>query len=57
MPKKLHDWKKQEAKVQQDKKNAKADGVVTPEERAKLKHEVNKTSKHIHNQRHDAQKR
>ncbi|MGZ4056350.1 MAG: hypothetical protein ACXVPU_14730 [Bacteroidia bacterium] len=47
----------QEAKIQADKKAAKADGTVTPAERKELKHEENKTSKHIYNQKHDAQKR
>jgi hypothetical protein len=44
-----------EAKIQHDKKVAKSDGVVTPEERAKLQREENRTSRAIHRQKHDAQ--
>ncbi|MDI3319329.1 hypothetical protein [Pinibacter soli] len=47
---------KREAKIQSDKKEAKADGVVTQKEKAKLNREENKTSKAIYNQKHDAQK-
>jgi hypothetical protein len=46
-----------EAKIQHDKKMAKADGVVTPQERAKLNREENRTSRAIYRQKHDAQKR
>ena len=56
-PKETARLENQEAKVQHDKKAAKADGVVTPKEKAKLNHEENKTSKHIHNQKHDANTR
>ena len=56
-PKETERLEKQEQKIQQDKKQAKADGVVTPAEKAKLEHEENKTSKHIYNQKHDVQTR
>ncbi len=46
-----------EAKIQHDKKEAKADGKVTPRERAKLQREENRTSRAIHRQKHDAQVR
>ena len=46
-----------EAKIQHDKKMAKADGHVTPAERTKLQHEENRTSKAIYRQKHDAQHR
>ena len=46
-----------EAKIQHDKKMAKADGKVTPAERAKLEREENRTSKAIYRQKHDAQYR
>ena len=46
-----------EAKIQHDKKIAKADGHVTSAERAKLQHEENRTSKAIYRQKHDAQHR
>jgi len=45
-----------EAKIQADKKAAKADGVVTKKEKTKLSREENRTSKAIYNQKHDAQK-
>jgi hypothetical protein len=45
-----------EAKLQADKQKAKADGVVTKKERAKLQHEANRDSKAIYRQKHDAQK-
>jgi len=35
--------------------NAKADGVVTPRERAKIAHAQNVQSRHIYRQKHDAQ--
>src|SRR4051794_13954972 len=46
-----------EAKIQHDKKEAKADGVVTPAERAKLNREENRSSRAIRRQKHDAQVR
>jgi hypothetical protein len=38
-------------------RRAKADGVVTARERAKLHHEANQQSRRIHRQKHDAQDR
>ncbi len=46
-----------EVKIQKDKKEAKADGVVTRQERAKLRREQNRTSRAIYRQKHDAQVR
>jgi hypothetical protein len=46
-----------EVKIQQDKKAAKADGKVTPAERAKLNREENRTSRAIYRQKHDGQAR
>jgi hypothetical protein len=46
-----------QAKIQHDKRRAKADGVVTPAERARLHAEQNRASRAIHRQKHDAQKR
>jgi hypothetical protein len=46
-----------EAKIQHDKRMAKADGKVTHAERAKLEREENRTSKAIYHQKHDAQRR
>ena len=44
-----------EAKIQHDKRLAKADGRVTRCERKKLAHEQNRTSRAIYRQKHDAQ--
>lgn len=46
-----------QAKIRRDKQQAKADGVVTPAERAKLQKEQNRASRAIYRQKHDAQKR
>lgn len=47
----------QQAKIQHDKRLAKADGVVTPCERTHLKHEQNRAGRNIYRQKHDAQRR
>jgi hypothetical protein len=44
-----------QARVAAAEDKAKADGVVTRKERAKLAHKQNKQSKKIHRQKHDAQ--
>src|SRR5215813_10095410 len=44
-----------EAKIQHDKKEAKADGKVTRKEKAKLEREENRSSRAIYRQKHDAQ--
>lgn len=43
----------QQAKINRDKKQAKADGVVTPRERAKLTHEQNRASMNIYVKKHN----
>jgi len=43
--------------IRAEKRMAKADGVVTAEERAKLRHDQNRASRNIHKQKHDAQKK
>ncbi len=48
---------RQEARLNANEAKAKADGVVTPKERAKLQHEANRTSRHIYKQKHDPQKK
>ncbi len=48
---------KREGKLEADKQKAKADGVVTRKERAKLQREAKRDSKAIYRQKHDAQKR
>lgn len=45
---------KQQAKIQADKKAAKADGNVTPQERAKLAKEQNKANRTIYRDKHNA---
>ena len=46
---------KGQAKVAKKEEKAKADGVVTKKERAKLQHAENKQSRKINRQKHDAQ--
>ena len=46
-----------EVKIQHDKKEAKADGVVTRKERVKLHREQNRASRAIYRQKHDTQVR
>src|ERR1700759_5228304 len=47
----------QEGRIRADEKIDKADGKVTPKERRQLERELNRTSKHICNQKHDGQTR
>ena len=44
---------KQEAKIQAEKRMAKADGKVTPAERKKLRHDENKASRKIYRLKHN----
>jgi hypothetical protein len=44
---------RQQAKIQMDKRAAKADGVVTPGERAKLNREQNRASKRVYKLKHN----
>jgi hypothetical protein len=46
---------REQARIQYDKKAAKADGVVTPQEKRKIKREQNKASRKIYRQKHDVQ--
>ena len=46
---------KREAKIQSDVAKAKADGVVTTQERKHLNRELNHQSKAIHREKHDGQ--
>ena len=46
----------QQMKINRDKKRAKADGVVTPREKAKLKLEKNRASKNIYLKKHNMRK-
>jgi ABC-type transporter MlaC component len=45
----------QGAKVRQERKDVKADGTVTPDERKNLRQDKKKLSKNIYKQKHDAQ--
>ena len=56
-PKETEHLEGREAKIQQDKKAAKADGTVTPAEKSKLHREQDRTSRAIYHQKHDAQTR
>jgi len=47
----------EQKKIKHDEKKAKADGVVTPQEKAKIRKEQKRASKDIYRQKHDAQKR
>jgi hypothetical protein len=53
-PKETRRLERQQAKIQHDKKMAKADGTVTPRERAKLKREQNRASRRIYRLKHNA---
>jgi len=44
---------KEQAKIQHDKKIAKADGKVTPQERQKIRREQNKASRDIYRLKHN----
>ena len=46
-----------EARLNYNEARAKADGVVTPAERARLQNEASRESARIHRQKHDAQDR
>jgi hypothetical protein len=46
-----------EARLNYNEARAKADGVVTPAERARLNNEANRESERIYRQKHDAQTR
>ena len=46
-----------EARLNYNEARAKADGVVTPAERARLQNEANRESERIYRQKHDAQTR
>jgi hypothetical protein len=47
---------RQQAKIQHDKRVAKSDGVVTPQEKAKIAHEQNRASKNIYRKKHNERK-
>ena len=49
--------KAREADIRQDKRAAKADGVVTPGERHEIRKDQNQASRAIYRQKHDGQER
>jgi uncharacterized membrane protein YebE (DUF533 family) len=53
-PKETRRLEAQQAKIAIDKARAKADGVVTPRERAKLAREQNRASRNIYRKKHNA---
>jgi tellurite resistance protein len=48
---------REQRKIQHDKKVAKSDGTVSPEEKKLLRREQNRANRHIHRQKNDAQER
>lgn len=46
-----------QARIRSTEAKAKADGKVTAKERARMKHQQDKASKHIYKQKHDKQDR
>ena len=44
---------RQQGRIRRDESRAKADGVVTPKERARLAREQNRASKNIHAKKHN----
>jgi hypothetical protein len=55
-PKETRRLERQQAHIQQDKKIAKADGVVTPNERHHIKAEQRRAERNIRREKHDAQR-
>lgn len=53
-PKETRRLEAQQAKIAVDKAKAKADGVVTPGERAKLAREQNRANRNIYRKKHNA---
>jgi len=49
--------RKEERGIRQEERQFKSDGKLTPAERAKLHSDLNKTSKDIYQEKHDAEKR
>lgn len=43
--------------IRREERRYKADGTLTPAERADLQHDLNRASRHIYNEKHDDQRR
>ncbi|MBI5410041.1 MAG: hypothetical protein HZA14_11800 [Nitrospirae bacterium] len=48
---------REQAKIEKEEKAFKADGVLTKQERGKLHHDLNKSSRHIYKEKHDGRHR
>jgi hypothetical protein len=48
---------REQRRIQHNKKAAKADGTVSPEEKKLLRHQQNRANRHIRRQKNDAQDR
>lgn len=48
---------RQEGQIRREERRFRADGGLSPRERAALNRDLNRTSRHIDNQRHDGQRR
>jgi hypothetical protein len=48
---------KEQREIQQDKKEAKADGTVTAQERKEIRHDQNQASRHIYRAKHNNRSR
>lgn len=48
---------RQEARIAAEEKASRSDGKLSKRERAKLQRDLNKASRHIYREKHDAQKR
>ena len=48
---------REQRRIQHNKKAAKADGTVSPEEKKLLRHQQNRANRHIRRQKNDAQER
>jgi hypothetical protein len=56
-PREAAKLERREAHIERSEQRAKADGVVTPAERRHLNRELNRSSRAIARQKHDAQRR
>lgn len=56
-PRETRKLDRQQAKIQADKRAAKADGVVTPRERRHIKKEQERADQRIYSEKHDFQRR
>lgn len=52
-----HALRGEQRAIRREEARARADGVVTPRERAGLHRDLDRSSRHIHDERHDAQRR